>query len=48
MKFYIGNTDHDWLANGPEFAPLRRCEGFADILREIAANKARKGAADGR
>ncbi|MCC7398235.1 MAG: serine/threonine protein kinase [Planctomycetes bacterium] len=42
----LGNTDHDWLANGPEFAPLRRCEGFADILRDVAANQAR--AAGGR
>ncbi len=42
----LGNPDHDWLATGSEFAPLRRCEGFADILRDIAANKAR--AAGGR
>ncbi|MCB9876720.1 MAG: serine/threonine protein kinase [Planctomycetes bacterium] len=37
----LGCTDHEWLRDGDEFAPLRGCDGYDEVLVQVAANRQR-------
>ncbi|MEZ6036947.1 MAG: serine/threonine-protein kinase [Planctomycetota bacterium] len=34
----LGCTDHAWLRDSDEFAPLRGCDGYDEVLAQVAAN----------